>query len=124
MKLVCCVLMCLLGGLLASAALAAQRPSPATRQAIRRVVKRYVLRTGCCHVSTMEFGRAKQSTVDLRWAEINFDGWDARGVEQGWATAAVHRDRSGRWHTVDLGTAGLGCKMPRAVRRDLYEACF
>jgi hypothetical protein len=38
------------------------------------------------------------------------------------ATGVVRRFH-GHWRLIDLGTAGVGCRLPRAVRRDLRLDC-
>jgi hypothetical protein len=38
------------------------------------------------------------------------------------ATGIVRRFH-GHWRLIDIGTAGVGCRLPRAVRRDLRLDC-
>ena len=107
--------------LLADGAQAARRPTAAEKQAILSAIHHSPLTRG---VPASEYRVAwiRIATVARGWAEALLVGRgpNAKRVQ---TVAAILQRRRGRWRVTVVGGAGLGCRVPWAVRRDLGLIC-
>ncbi len=89
-------------------------------QTVKGVVVAYIegAQADCCtpglHVTSVT---VRVSRVDPRWAAALVEADDAHGTAVGSVVAVLHRVRS-RWRVLDIGSAEVGCGMPRPIRRE------
>jgi len=102
---------------LAAGAQAASRPASTTEaQSFRRDVASFVTRNAAPGVR-FAISRVRISRTNPRWAaaRVSAPGLDTAGL-------LAHKV-GGRWRGVALGTSGVGCAAPPAVRVDLGLDC-
>lgn len=96
---------------------------PAERILIARATRQYVAGSGCCALARVAIVEVRESATDPAYAAADLDGWDRSGQYVGRATAVLQRTH-GTWRVLELGTSGLGCRLPSArVRADLGVGC-
>ena len=117
--------MLLTAACITASAQASRAPRPAERTAIVRATRIYVDTSNCCAViSRIKVYGIRVSTVNPRWARIDFDGYDESGQEVGGVGAILHKGiLTGRWSVRSFGTSHLGCDIPLRVRKDLRTGC-
>jgi hypothetical protein len=118
----------------AIAATALMGPARAERRATKTegtdivaATKAYLDAARCCNFTRIRVERVRVSTVDRRWAIIDFYKYNF-GSGYGPGEAALHRGfLTGRWSVQGFAMLEIsgtpGCKMPPPVRRDLGVHC-
>lgn len=97
----------------------AQRSIAADDRGITAAIKRSPL-LGDVPASDVSVRTIRVAAVDGSWASAVAHPVDQRTDD---ARVALHRF-NGRWSVVTLGTAGVGCVVPVAVRADLGLSCY
>ena len=108
-----------------SAAIASRSPTSSERSILDRTVITYIdtARDHCCvkglHARVIAI---RVSTIDPTWAVVAAAIRDSSGHQAQGADLVMHHVRS-KWQVEDMGTAVLGCGVPKAVRKDLQLTC-
>lgn len=110
----------------AAAAATAHRNSPTvsthrgsgTDRAITDAIKRSSL-LGDVPASDVAVRTVRLASTDASWASATIHPIDQRTDD---ARVALHQV-NGRWQVVTLGTAGVGCVVPTALRTGLHLIC-
>lgn len=97
----------------------AQHTSAADDRGITAAIKRSPL-LGDVPASDISVQMIRVATGNRSWASAVVHPIDQRTDD---ARVALHWSNSG-WSVVTLGTAGVGCVVPAAVRADLVLSCF